>query len=449
MMKRKPFLSLPFTGIILSSLLIPLHAQQSLTGSYTMSADQTSLTLTLNQAGSQLTGNLGSTTGASYQLQGEVMEGVGAGVCAGEGTSIYFEVYLQGNELTLGLIEPDEFNMPDYNKSQYLLFKRQPGQANYNQQTGSVSQQLFGNQSQQGNPSQPGNQGWQQQSQSPQTNNQPQQSWSEQARPAASGGSSKIGANEVGDPSWGFKFVPPGGWVNQRTADGVILGHNTIAGMILVLPHNAQNMQQMQQELAEGLQEEGSYLSLNGSLSQAGQNILEGNYSGIADGTQVSAKGFGVLSPYGGGAYLIALSTPDKLGSELTGAAGSIARNMQFFKQETSDLMRHFAGNWSTFTTNTSTWMSLAPNGVYSDQYESAYSGNTSDGYGNVTGNWGTAGQNSGQGRWTVRGTKEAGQLVVTMNNGREVVYNYKVHQENGRYFYSEYWFNGSLYSKK
>ena len=424
------------------AIFSPLTAQQTLTGNYTMSVDQTSLSLTLKQSGNQLSGQLSSTTGASYQLQGEVAEGIGAGVCQGEGASIYFEIYLQDNELTLGLIEPDEFNMPDYSKSQYLLFSRQMGQANTMSQSASVSQQLFGNQSQSGS------QGWQQQTQNQQNNTMPQQSLNQQAVPQSSGNPT-IGSNEVGDPSWGFKFSMPGGWVNQRTADGVVLGHNTIAGMILVLPHNAQNIQQMQQELAQGLQEDGSYLNLNGSLSQVGQNILAGDYSGMADGTQVKARGIGVLSPNGGGAYLVALSTPDKLGSELVGAAESIAKNMKFFKPEVSDLMRHFAGNWSTFTTNTSTWISLGPNGVYSDQYESAYSGNTTDGYGNVTGNWGTAGQNSGQGRWTVRGTKEAGQIIVNLNNGKEVVYNYKVHQENGRNFYSEYWFNGSLYSKK
>jgi len=156
-----------------------------------------------------------------------------------------------------------------------------------------------------------------------------------------------------------------------------------------------------------------------------------------------------VLSPYGGGAYLIAVSSPDKLNAELTIPLESIARNLQFLKTEISDLMQYFAGNWSTFTTNTTTWICFAPNGGYSEQYEAVYSGNTTDGYGSVTGNWGAASQDNSQGRWGVQGNRESGQIIVSLNNGNRIVYNYKVHQENGKKYYKEYWINGSLYSKE
>ena len=70
-----------------------------------------------------------------------------------------------------------------------------------------------------------------------------------------------IGPDEVGDPSWGFKFLPPAGWVHQQSGEGVIMGHNTIAGMILVIPHISENMTQMQKEMIHGKQEVLTYLS--------------------------------------------------------------------------------------------------------------------------------------------------------------------------------------------
>lgn len=437
-MKRKQTIRRILSGILCVAIFPSLAAQQSLSGTYNMTAEQTTLTLTLSQSGNQITGTLRSATGLSYLLQGEVMEGAGAGVCSGEDGYVYFEVYVEGSELTLGLIEPDQFNMPDYENAQYLLFARQTGQISPAAQTGSPTQSVSGNQARSANP-EPVQQGHS----IPQPGNVTQS-----VSPTPSGPQGNAG-NEVSDPSWGFSIVPPSGWVHQKTAEGAILGHNTVAGMILVLPHRAGNMQQMQQELMEGLQEDRNYLMLNGAISQDGNNILKGDYSGVMDGTQVKAKGMGVLSPYGGGVYLIAVTTPEKLGPELVNAAESIARNMKFSKQESSNLSRHFTGNWSTFTTNTSTWICFCPDGVYSEQYESSYSGKMTDGYGVQTGAWGTAGQDNSQGRWTVRGTKESGQIIVILNNGNELVFNYKVHQENGRYFYNEYWMNGKLYAKK
>jgi len=256
-------------------------------------------------------------------------------------------------------------------------------------------------------------------------------------------------SNEVTDPSWGFSFVPPSGWVEQKTAEGAILGHSVISGAILVVPHKSENLQQMQQELAQGLQEEGSYLMLNGTLIHEGPNTFSGDYSGTMNGIPVKAKGIGVLSPYGGGVYFIAVSSPDKLNAELLNSLGSIAKNVEFHKTATSDLMQHFAGNWSTFTANTTTWICFCANGQYSEQYEAVYSGNTTDGYGTVTGNWGTTGQNNSQGKWGVQGNRDSGQIIVSLNNGNRIVYNYKVHQENGKKYYKEYWINGSLYSKE
>lgn len=140
--------SLSFLLILIFPAFAFGQGQQStnLSGTYILSSGQTTLKLVLNQSGNSLSGSLTSTTGAGYQLQGQVMEGVGTGKCNGDGTSVFFEAYASGNELTLGLIEPDQSNQPDYNKVQTLLFTRQSGQGGSQGQTGNITGQLFGNQ---------------------------------------------------------------------------------------------------------------------------------------------------------------------------------------------------------------------------------------------------------------------------------------------------------------
>ena len=57
-------------------------------------------------------------------------------------------------------------------------------------------------------------------------------------------------------------------------------------------------------------------------------------------------------------------------------------------------------------------------------------------------------GQDSDRGRWTVRGNKDAGTIIVKLANGNEIYYEYQVHIENGQKYYREYRFNGDFYSK-
>ena len=260
-------------------------------------------------------------------------------------------------------------------------------------------------------------------------------------------GSSTISSGEVGDQSWGFKFHPPEGWKSQKTNEVIILGHDTIAGVIVVLPHILSNIQQVQQQMQEGLSEEGVQLYPTGGLQPSG-NLIVGEYSGVVNNEQVKAHGIGTLSPYGSGAFIIAISTPDKYSNELSITAEAIAKKMQYFKVEVSDLMRQFAGTWTNYTTNTATKITLAPNGNYFENYEASYSGNFRDGLGNDTGNWGTASQDQGQGRWTVSGNRQQGKIVIRLKDGGENVLEYKVHEEKGQTYWNEYWFNGQLYGK-
>lgn len=254
-------------------------------------------------------------------------------------------------------------------------------------------------------------------------------------------------SGEVGGASWGFKFVPPEGWVSQVTTDYILLGSNTIAGLIIIMPHQAKSTAQMKMEMEEGLQEEGTNLQLSGNISTLKENSLIGDYEGYLDGTVAKAKCIGVLSPNGGGAYVIAATTPEMYSEGLVNAAKEVAGNMTFVKMETTGLMSHFAGKWTTFTTNTSTDIYLYPNGVYSEYYEASYSGGFEDG-GTNTGSWGNSNQSNDTGKWTVRGSIEKGTIVIVMQNGEQYTIEYNVHVENGQTFYGEYWFNGSLYSK-
>jgi hypothetical protein len=113
------------------------------------------------------------------------------------------------------------------------------------------------------------------------------------------------------------------------------------------------------------------------------------------------------------------------------------------------DLMTHFAGTWWSATKNTETHVTLTPDGLYFENYESSYSGTTTDQYGDADMSWGTANQQNAQGTWSVQGTREQGTITILLQNGNHREINYRVHVENGQVYWKEYFFDGDLYWKK
>ncbi|MGB9595592.1 MAG: hypothetical protein ACPL7B_04850 [Candidatus Poribacteria bacterium] len=261
-------------------------------------------------------------------------------------------------------------------------------------------------------------------------------------------GSSTILPGEVGEQSWGFKFLPPVGWKSQKTGEGIILGHDTIPGMIIVMPNIKNNVDQLRKSMEEGLSEEEIMLSLRGRLQPLGNNGFVGEYEGMFNNQLVKAYGIGIVSPFNRGIYIIAIATPDKYGKEIVTASNVIAKNMQFFKVEASGLMQNFVGTWTNYTTNTATKMTLAPNGAYYENYEASYSGSFSDSGGDDLGSWGNTNQDQSQGTWTVVGDRRQGKIIIKLQDGNENIIEYRVHEEKGQTYWNEYWFNGQLYGK-
>jgi hypothetical protein len=406
-------------------LLITLFAQfaatraeaQNFSGTYVLKAQKTTLTLSLNQdPQGRIVGSLKGSTGIRYDVQGMVQDGAAVGTCTDQQGGVYFEARLQGNQLLFAMIEPGPNNMPDHSKVKQLTFAREEGA-------------LPGQQSAQASPGQQGGQ--------------------LQAAPMAPpgmGGSSASSKEEVSDPNWGFRFSLPKGWKVEKGAKGAILGHDTIAGLILVFPHLASSFQEVQMQMRAGLTEEDIQLQLTSQLQSLGNNAIAGTFSGIYQGQQVVARGIGTSSPNGGGAYIVAMTLPAKFGSDLANGADAVARSMQYFKAQESagtggiggavvphdssspELMRQMAGVYYSFSSaglsysgGTERRITLCPNGTYYSGSESSYSAGAGTG-----GAWGAASQQSGRGTWRVRGNINQGILTTIDANGKPTEYRYQ-----------------------
>jgi len=250
-------------------------------------------------------------------------------------------------------------------------------------------------------------------------------------------------AQTISDPSWGYSFMLPAGWKEQHASDAAILGHDRIAGMILVMPHQLADPSAMREEMSSGLIDEDVELLLTGRLRDVGKGQIAGTFEGTFRGER--AKAWAIATTSGGeagGAYILAVSTPEAFSKELSAAADAVARSLRYTKPKESGLREHFAGTWVNSTQSTETTVTLFPDGRFAENYEAGYSGTES-------GQWGLAREDQSGGTWSVSGTREKGNITLQYANGNRQEIEYRVHVEGGEVYWSEYWFNGSLYGKQ
>ena len=55
----------------------------------------------------------------------------------------------------------------------------------------------------------------------------------------------------VNDPILGISFKIPDGWVGQQSGDYLVMGHNSIPGMIIMSMHQS-NLEQLKEEAKNG-----------------------------------------------------------------------------------------------------------------------------------------------------------------------------------------------------
>ena len=249
----------------------------------------------------------------------------------------------------------------------------------------------------------------------------------------------------LSEPTWGYSFKNPSGWKYQKNSEVALLGHNTVVGMIFVYPHTFKSMQALKSEMRKGLDDEDVYLRLQGKLKKYGKHGYVGTYSGQYQGQKVTAKGYGTLSPYRGGAIVIAMSTPAGFSKALHSAAKKIVASLHYVKEQpNANLKQRFIGQWKSWSKYSESTVYLYPNGTYTDSSSSSY-GNADASAGAV---WGAASDSGGSGRWSVRGNARHGTLTFHNTDGSSGSYEYNVHVEKGQTYWNEYYFDNTLYQR-
>lgn len=141
-------------------------------------------------------------------------------------------------------------------------------------------------------------------------------------------------AGAVRDPSFGFQFIAPDGWLTRRGPEGYLLGHNAIPGMILLLPHDMSTMEQVRAQMRQGLVEESAQLLPADPIRALGPNRAGVALKGTIQGQPARAYAVGVLSERGGGVFILSGTSADAYGDQYQRFAEQMAASMSFFAPE-------------------------------------------------------------------------------------------------------------------
>lgn len=400
------------------------------TGTYELRHDSVTITLVLQQdAAGAITGTLRSTTGMQYTVEGMVEPGeeVAVGACSGPDGAVYFEAHLQGDTLLLALIEATPgTNAPDYDKMRQLTLNRvrgaaappapppPPGHAAPRAPVPSVPV-----------PKVPG-------ARAP----------SPPPAPVAPPPPAASDARRVTDPELGVSFAPPSGWTAQKQGGGYLMGSNTHAGFIVMLPHQFRSQAEVQAAAGEGFvdEQQGIQLLPAGPFQPLSGNAIGAEFSGFIQGQSARAYAAAVLSPQGGGVTLIAATTAAAYSAAYAGFVRELAGSVRFIPRAAgaagagggdASLVQWIAGKYYSYSggstlsggSGTERQIMFCPDGTFSSSTESGAYG---------TGSWGTASQSSNRARFTIRGDRRAGVIILQWQDGSTDEYNYRVTGESG-----------------
>lgn len=258
-------------------------------------------------------------------------------------------------------------------------------------------------------------------------------------------------SGQVEDPQRGVTFTVPDGWIGQPVGEGYAFGSRTEKGLLLVMPHAYGSVAELRAVAQEGLTEGPSTrLVLSGAVEPFGERGVAAPFSGTIEGQQARAQVVSVLSPYGGGATVIAAVEAGSFSEAYAGYAEALAASIRFTEPPAppagDDWAQKLRGSRLTYLysyysggtggsyvgASEETVIDLCSAGhfFYSGSHSLAADGGTGGSYG-VSGYGG--GSQQGHGQWEVVAQEGQPTLVLHFHDG--TTRSYELSEEGGKTF--------------
>lgn len=260
---------------------------------------------------------------------------------------------------------------------------------------------------------------------------------------------SPASAADFSDPAQGWSFDAPEGWVGRAQDGGVVLGSNTVPGLVVVQPHTYGAVSELRTAAQEGWYEDGVALQLGGELEAFGDNGLLAPFKGTVGGERAKAVAIGLISPHGGGLIVVSVAAESASTDTHRTVAEAIARSVRFSAPQTPDVVTEWT-EWFADRRLTYMWSYDSGVGVdgsyaggsqktvidlcssgrfwYHDSNSMSIDGGTGYSY---QGSVGGGGSESGHGAWEIVAQGREPYLVLRFQDGE--TWNYHLTYEDNK----------------
>lgn len=242
----------------------------------------------------------------------------------------------------------------------------------------------------------------------------------------------------------GLSFDIPTGWRGQVDGEYIVLGHETVPGLLILSANTAPNTTALKKQAEEGVLDEGVQLSPHGEFIIKNKNRVEGMYTGTFNGQDVKGYVIGLINGLGKGMNVLILTESTKFTQAHQKEADKLARSVVFSKAEDSQATtfwkQKLIGNQLYFGLTRGDGSEKRTIDLCSDG-SFTYYGNSHIAFDESYG-FGSAGNNEhNTGTYTIYSLGSSSVLELTFTNGKIVEYDLSTNDagntflDNSRYY--------------
>ncbi|WP_169513326.1 hypothetical protein [Flexithrix dorotheae] len=248
-----------------------------------------------------------------------------------------------------------------------------------------------------------------------------------------------IGATR--NDEWGISFNPPAGWSSQTGEGGYTFVSPDQRSLIFLIPNQeAKTIDQLKVAARQGIMDQNIRFNISGEPKLFGTNGISSEFEGMFNQRQAKCFAIGILSPFGIGATILAISETKDYNEDLKNTATQHAKSISFYQPKVAvdpsgnvaDWQQYLKGRkleyykTSTgFTDHIIFWLCSDGSFARKDDTSSFSSGAVSSFSGVANSN--------NAGRWSANGSGNTGTLILQYNDGSSA--SYQVELRDGKFY--------------
>ncbi len=148
---------------------------------------------------------------------------------------------------------------------------------------------------------------------------------------------------KITDEEHGFELGIEDDVKYRRLQIGYVFGHPGLNGLMMMLFHHNNSMEELKTEMYAGFFDDSGYnIQVDGKLKELSDDKVMANYKGKAEGKPARGFGIGVLSPFGGGVLAAAISTPENFSEQHMDFVEDLVQSLDFFEPMKEDGSREW-----------------------------------------------------------------------------------------------------------